>query len=263
MSSSGDDRDELKTRHWALAFVALFLAVVIPGAVYWNQVGFHLARCMYGDPVCSLAISTYLLCVITVCAFLAAYRAIRFASQTLAMESEVILSINRCFVPMERAQKPRAADRRAIAPEHRVYREEHRYIRTIAQGFEMEKPNGFTKTAYKPIEFDCSCVGRSALINGTLEIESTSPNGDVHPLRIDIGSIPANENVLLRLWISTALARVQFAWKGQAINRTGNAFASDIELNAREPRFGIETEAKAENTKPPPIPPMDQRVDLP
>src|SRR5215469_10760167 len=141
-----DRVEEIRTRHFLLAFVAFFLAILIPGAIFWMHFGQHASRCVYGDPICSLTVSTYLLCFLTVLAFLAAYKAARYAQKTLQMERAVILSLNRCSaLEADGPEGEKAPEQRGIIFDHRPFRKEQRYLRVIDEGFQDREPEKFNR----------------------------------------------------------------------------------------------------------------------
>jgi len=222
--------------------------------------------------VCSLTVSTYLLSLLSIGAFLAAYRAARYAKEALAMEREVVLSLNACDA-IQRDKKAaqqnpkRGKDRDRlkylIPMKHEPHRCEERYLRNIDRGFEAQRPGDFNTQAYGPAEFDCASLGRSALINGALQVQCEVPNGGAKVLRIQIGSIPADQYVHLTLWIATdKLGEVDFRWLDKAIHREGNVRQQDVECNPREPKFGPKVSATTGETPRQPQPEKDLRVSL-
>ena len=254
----------MRTRTWLASFVIIFFSVFLPGVYYWESIHAHWSRCVYGDPVCSLTVSTYLLSVLTLGAFLAAYKAARYAQATLEMEKEVVLSINACAAttltnaPVPQALtnqgNPVAGSPPIVATKHEPHRCEVRYFVSLDRGFESLRPQDFNQETYGPVEFDCASLGRSALINGALRVRCTPPNQTFSLLPIEIGSIPTDEFIHLSLWIPLA-TNIDFRWDDEAIHRQGSGHQALIECNARDPKFGPMVNVNATTTEPEPPPP--------
>jgi hypothetical protein len=247
-----DDAGGVKTRHVAWAFVALLLACLAPGAIYWNSIHAHFARCVYGDPICSLTVSTYLLCILTVAAFLAAYRAARYAQKAFAMERSVILSLDECRAhedDLAAAQVEEDVLKRATVQRHEPHKREQRFLRIVAKEFfENTRPADFSRERYGRVDFDCTSMGRSPLINGQLPVIWIAADGAHGRLRLDIGSIPTGTFVHLTLWLAKDLNRTSFSWGGKAIHRPSSDEPQEVDFNDRE--FGISVFASAKGENP-------------
>ncbi len=83
----------------------LCVTLFIPGVFYWVQVqNSNFYKCVYGEPVCSLTVATYVLTIVTACAFVAAVKAARDAGRTLmtttdtyALETRRAIAERPCF----------------------------------------------------------------------------------------------------------------------------------------------------------------------
>jgi hypothetical protein len=247
------------------------LAAFAPGVVYWNGIHAHWARCLYGDPVCSLTVSTYLLATLTIGAFLAAYKAARYAQQTLEMEREVVLAIDSCNrvalefsdAEREKTHSMHGSFNSTAITKHEPHRSEERFLQRIDRDFEAIRPDDFNAQQYLPLAFDCHSLGRSALINGALLLNGSLPDAKPNPLRIEVGSIPADEFVHIVLWISKDLDKVEFEWQEIAIHRDGSEHQANVECNPRDKKFGAKVGAYRKTTPPEPPPdPETVKVNL-
>lgn len=75
----------------ALGWLGVGLAFyLIPGVIYWRITNADIARCLWGDPVCSLSVGTYFLVLITGLAFVAAYFAAVYAFKTFEVTQRTL-----------------------------------------------------------------------------------------------------------------------------------------------------------------------------
>ena len=224
---------EVRTRNvfWAAAW--LFCATFIPGVAYWIATHANVPKCLYGDPACSLTLSTYLLCFLTLAAFLAAYRAARYAQQAIEIEREVTMALEQCK-PFVVSDQPRR--RRAITSEHSAYRTEELFMSSIDDGFQRSRPADFSRQGYIYIEFDCMSVGRSPIVNGEVKVNSRSPSGSKKDVGISVGSIPTDKFIHLKLWVNSSLEGFRFRWlQGNVSHKKGRRF----EFYTREEYFDV------------------------
>jgi len=241
---------EVRTRNvfWAAAW--LFCAIFIPGVAYWIATRANVSKCLYGDPACSLTLATYLLSFLTLAAFLAAYRAARYAQQAIEIEREVTMALEQCtpFVLSEQASQ-------ANVSEHSAYRTEELFMSSIDGGFQRVRPVDFSRLGYIYIEFDCMSVGRSPIVNGEVKVKSRSPSGNVKDVEISVGSIPTDKFIHLKLWVNSSLEGFRFSWlQGKVSHKKGRRF----EFFSREDYFDVpfvsqREEVPAEPTAPDPI----------
>ena len=102
----------LRIEYVIIVLGALVALYVVPGVFYWLKTGPDVARCLWGDAGCSLTVATFLLTLVTACAFVAAFQAAWFAyktfdtgqktldvaAETLRLERTAILGARRCTV---------------------------------------------------------------------------------------------------------------------------------------------------------------------
>jgi hypothetical protein len=226
-----NNQPEVRTRHLGTAALWLFLACIGPGVWYWVATGAHFGKCVYGDPVCSLTVSTYLLCTLTLGAFLAAYRAARYAHQAIQIERQVVIAIEECSSIANVAPGPQGEQNR-----HNAHRTEERYMKSITGGFRRIRPDNYSREQYGMVEFDCMSVGRSPVVNGELCVTCKAKDGTEDRKVITIGSIPTDEFVHLRIWIDRDLSDVEFRWIPHRVKHKGGL---DVEFHARSETFAV------------------------
>lgn len=188
---------DMHLRGWQFAVILallLFAAFFGPAYIYWHGIQAHYARCVYGDPVCSLTVSTYLLVALTGGAFIAAYRAADYAKRALEHEQSAEIALNAC------AKK--SAKRHAG---HTI----ELWLCDLSTGFEPKEPAGHT---WVPNDFDCHSIGKSAVVNGKLwiKIDGQPP----HKYSAAIGNIRSGKWVHVRLQFATALLEHAAQWEG-------------------------------------------------
>jgi hypothetical protein len=218
--------------------------------MYWNSVGAHFSRCVYGDPVCSLTVTTYLLTFLTGGAFIAALWAATFAKETIEHEKAAVLALNACA---REAKHTREARLFTLQPGPSATFTE---VQTVGAG------------SWLVADFDCHNVGRSAVIDGRLEI-AASPRGPQHsvpePIRsvsatqaISLGNLLPNRWIHVKLHIDLGLRALNFTWK-RAVHKvddqiglyTGTADTIFPEGLIEKPKPA----AAAPTAPPPPAPP--------
>ncbi len=216
----------IRTLWVAIAAVILVAVALGPAIPYWVAIGAHPARCIYGDPVCSLTVSTYLLGMLTLGAFLAAYKAARYTQEALEHEKLPALSVQSCNASHKR-------------PPLRLF------ISDVTKGFVMEPPADINASPYQPAEVELISVGRSPVVNGILTVTACNPQGQEFSLPVDIGSIRAGKSEHLALLFSQQLANVTFRWNDRATHMKGFG----ISFHARQSIIERSAVAKIE---PPP-----------
>ncbi len=250
-----NEKGEIRTRNIAWAALGLFIAVAGPGVWYWISTQAHFARCVYGDPTCSLTVSTYLLCVLTLGAFLAAYRAARYAQQAIEIEREVVVAIENCST-LRASLTPGGDD--GTTSHHNPHRTEERYMKTVNNGFLRDRPDNYSRDQYGMVEFDCMSVGRSPVVNGSIQVKCKAPNGNENDRTISIGSIPTDEFIHLRLWLDNRLRDVEFTWIERSVRHKDGVV---IEFHARHKDFALPVPFSAlPEPAPAPAPPPAGRL---
>jgi hypothetical protein len=205
-----------KARHLLLAGGLLLLATLIPGWFYWNKVGAHLARCVYGDASCSLTVSTYLLCAITSAAFLAAYAAALYAKRALEHEQTATLAVQGC--------------RGCGKPQGII----HRYMDEDVAGFVEESRPLFDPREYGRADFDLWSVGRSPVVDCSLGVLVTNNFGDKYRTKVYVGSLNVGGQAHLVLWVSRAIIdSVRLEWTKEGVH----AGVDRLELHERPHRI--------------------------
>jgi hypothetical protein len=222
----------------AVGAMILLLAAILPGIPYWMKIGVHPARCIYGDPICSLTVSTYLLGCLTLAAFLAAYKAARYTQEALEHEKQPALSAQVCSSKHKR-------------PPLRFY------ITDVKRGFEIEPPKNFHAVAFQTADFELISVGRSPVVNGMLEISARNASGEIFPLHIDVGSIRAGKAEHVTMFFAPELSSVTFNWSEHATHMKGYA----ITFHARDEV--IERSAVAALSEPAVPPPSNAPLTKP
>lgn len=197
---------------------ALGLAFAVPGAVYWLVVwvrtGVSPFRCVYGDPVCSLTVATWLLCIVTALAFLAAYAAARWAVrtynvafQTLQMEQSRALAERRTKPP-DGERRPSTADGNRPreqahddTPPERSVPQAHA---TLANGkLTSDAPDYEAQSDFLHEDFEFASLGRSALIDVRLVLRVCFADEDTEDetLPVNIGNLRDDDTTWARLWL--------------------------------------------------------------
>jgi len=148
-----------------------------------------------------MAIATWMLCLVTTCAFVAAYEAARkagealhVANEQLKMERELVLGVWFCS-----------------KSDHSIPRAEMYVVGNKLQ--DVPAP-GKRDNDYVPYKFDFQNLGRSALRNVIVPIQLD--NGD--PLAVDIGNIATDDEAHVVLQFEwDAPTRPVVSWQSPAI----------------------------------------------
>lgn len=165
-----------------LAMLVLIAAFLVPGINYWKAIDAHWARCVYGDPVCSLTVTTYALTFLTGAAFIAAFRAATFAKETIEHEKAAILALNLC----------------GQSEKHRGKNREFQLLAAPGAKF-VEVAKSPEPGTFHVTQFDCRNVGRGPVIDGKLRIRVSPPGGTPAERDVEIG------NLLPGKWIHVTL----------------------------------------------------------
>jgi hypothetical protein len=159
--------------------------VLAPGILYWSTIHGDPIRCIYGDPVCSLTVSTYLLAALTALVFGATLLAVYYAAKTLEHERSPALSIQRCV---------------GDGDQHN-YEVHTFYLDDVNDGFQQNRPSIFDRRDWGSYAFDCTSVGRAPLIGGELRL-SMYINDDLSNIIVPIGSLKSGADRHIHLWFS-------------------------------------------------------------
>jgi hypothetical protein len=171
---------------------AFAFAIIVPGFIYWIVTRANVAKCIYGDPVCSLTLSTYLLCALTAFVFLASLIGVRYAKETFERERRAVLSIERCA-------------RESCTHGVKTY-----FIRDPSEGFLWTRPQSFDKDRFGLVDVDCLSVGKSPVINGVLRIALNDE--PTKPLTLPIGSMKSGSEGHVRIWFSREFLNYKMTW---------------------------------------------------
>lgn len=139
----------MRTRYLIVTLLCVTAACVILGGAYWGGYG-NLPHCLYASNECSLAIATYILCLCTAAAFLAAYAAARWALGAYQLEQSVILVQRTCNAEKHEALIELTCDFTA------AYR---------------GKPS--LDEAFLHLDYELESLGRSAVVDEALELHAT------------------------------------------------------------------------------------------
>ncbi|GAC1408033.1 MAG: hypothetical protein NVSMB64_15690 [Candidatus Velthaea sp.] len=159
-------------------------STIVPGGVYWFAVGFNPIRCIFGDAVCSLTISTYLLGALTALVFAATLIGALYAKEAFEHERRAGLSLEKC-------------NRGADCP----YETRSVYLAELSEGFLPVAPLDFEPDLWGRVAFDCVSVGKAPLIGCELEI-AMSAEKDPITHAVAIGSLKAGSELHLHLWFA-------------------------------------------------------------
>jgi hypothetical protein len=171
------------------------VALAAAGVVYWAITRADALRCIYGDAVCSLTVGTYLLVVVTGTAFLAAYRAARFAARALAHEQRSAIVIQGC------------------REGHQVTTEMFVRFEDRALAYIQPWRSDEDKATYKAHDFDVISVGRSPVVDAVIPVVVKVSDGqgdasnDAH-----VGSMRADGQRHVRIWVPERFGDVMIHW---------------------------------------------------
>jgi hypothetical protein len=196
----------------------LIVAVIIPGVCYWVRSGAQPLLCIYGNPACSQVVATYILCALTLAAFLAAYKAATHAQETFEHERAAMLAVQRC-----------------ICGDDVEGRRVEVYLRDPYVGFNESKPPGFDPSLYAKLEVELHSVGRSPVINGRIAIAVHGQRAHAESSEIEIGTILKDATIHLRLWIVSNLDGAELSWSGKGYHGHDDEIIVYVPANMRAP----------------------------
>ncbi len=239
---------------WAL--YALVPVLLGPAIYYWWLLRDHFSwsRCVLGDAPCSLAVSTYLLCLVTLFAFIAAYTAAVYAARALRNEQRAALAIQRC-------RRKHRNKRGAVE----LYLDE-----SIGRLFTEDPPAGFERRTWFSTCFLASGVGRSPVVNAQLDFAAAF-SGDRQMIdgTAYLGTLEAIGRAHIVIWAPRR--NLKIVWSPRATHNEGKALRLYIQAReAAEPTvvlpltFGMGEQAPAQfegpATRPEPPRSIWQRI---
>lgn len=143
-----------RARYFAVAIIVAAVLFFALGAAYWG--GLHAwSECVYGKADCSLTVATYILCLVTAAAFVAAYAAAGWAYRTYELERAVVLAQRVCRAGHEDSIRFFLCDRDLRFKEcDRLHESDGDFV---------------------PLDFEFDSLGRSAVVEGMLDVVCTIP----------------------------------------------------------------------------------------
>jgi hypothetical protein len=188
--------------------------IVVPGLFYvvvvWKTTGVSPYRCLYGDPACSLTVATWLLCCVTGLAFLAAYKAARWALRTYQIGFEALRVQNEALL----LEQSRGLAER-LTPTKKNDRRVQVHVKLTDGALELGAPERDDRQTFEAEDCEFMSLGRTAIIDAQAMLRVIFKDKRIRaPLSVPIGSIPAAGRTWVRLWIeSEALREIRsFGW---------------------------------------------------
>ncbi len=202
--------------HLAWAVSLAFIIFIGGGVAYWNIAGAHPARCLYGDATCSLAVSTYLLCLLTSAAFIAAFAAAHYAKEALEHERAVILSVERCRRDKHKGEYTKA---------------EVCYIAAVYDGFKNGLPQDFSEHKYRRADFEVYSVGRSPAVLASIQANVTKRDGESFDYGVEVGYLKVRGRKHLTIWVANDLETIKMMWTGRGSHMNGEQLKVLVDEN--------------------------------
>ncbi|HEV3086018.1 MAG TPA: hypothetical protein VGX96_02250, partial [Candidatus Elarobacter sp.] len=138
----------------AVTILTLTGAVVASVILYWIRIQGNPIRCIYAEPGCSLAVSTYALAGATALLVGGSLVAALLTIQQFEHDRSAFLSVQRC--------------RRETACK---FTETVAYLAHDVDVFRFEKPDGWDPMDWGVTYVDCASVGKGPLVAAELQIE--------------------------------------------------------------------------------------------
>jgi len=167
-------------------------------------------RCLFGDATCSLTVATYLLCTLTLLAFLAAYYAAKTALRTYQMEQSALLSERPC---VDETHVPHIVV--TLDPDF---------------GLSGEVPGDEERDLYYvAFDYDFENLGRSPIENAQVCLECTLSGSEasisLKQKYVDVGSIRRDGYVHVRvlIWYGHVTTAVRWLRDGATRLEMGKA----------------------------------------
>ena len=176
----------MKAILWLLLLAGCILA---PVALYTAFIGGNPIRCIYGDPACSLAVSTYALVGATTLLFGGTLLVAFLALQQYEHDRNAALSMQRC---------PRLADC--------TFSKMNAYLEDEADLFQFGDPRTPEDPHWGVAMIDCASVGKAPIVAGWLRILITPAiHKDMTWIALQIGDLPPAERVHINLFFRRAM----------------------------------------------------------
>jgi hypothetical protein len=195
-----------------IAGVAVVLVVLARFYHSWSPLFASLSTCVFGKDTCSTAAATWLLCVVTLSGFIAAYVTYRLELSTRLVQFEC----NHILDPPRYAGEK--IDAHGQETEIFIYSERPNYIR----GTE-DHPLGFKEADYRIARCDFLNVGRWAMLDAHVQLTGTTAHDVVFDsVRVPLGYLTTPEQRTerfnhVRIYLhKDVVDLVTVRWSGQA-----------------------------------------------
>jgi hypothetical protein len=213
----------LRTQDVLRVSLVFLAATLIPGWLYWRSTNAKLAHCLYGDPQCSTALATYLLCALSLLAFCAAFEAVKHAYETLHQSSRAARAAMQSARTAANSAKmeetchvagSRCDDMQC--PHSKPGKSKDIYIDNLSGDPIVGIPSGAKQEDYgTPVRLDLICVGKAPAMNARLSL-NYEDQGVVGQGKINIGTIEVNGRKHLNIFIHRDLRSAEFSWSRAA-----------------------------------------------
>jgi hypothetical protein len=161
-----------RTRHIAFALALVAALVAALGWIYWYHAAHEDAyRCLYGDPVCSLTVATWILVIATSSAFLAAFKGAKEAVKAFRTGVD---SLKASRETLDTAQRALMLEQASLFGERRCLRDNHNapgkdwWLDDELRYYEETRP--FDAEWQPPDRHDFFNLGRSALVQPSVDV---------------------------------------------------------------------------------------------
>lgn len=183
------------------------------------------ARCLYGDAGCSLTFATYLLCLLTGLAFLAAFRAARWALKTYRVAADALqLEQSRILI-----------ETHCRSDHERVH-----YAHVTLQGgrLQLGRPDDDSEPLFLPMDFQFSSLGRTGIVDPklTLRVKFGEGQPDVTLPNVLVGSVRPDGTTYARLWLDLNDLDVLISWDASTAKQFTDGQDSDLIFRPLAPR---------------------------
>lgn len=212
-----------------LIVVGLGLLYLFPGVAYWSQTQPDVAKCLWGDPACSLAVATFVLVFVTAGAFLAAFTAALYAYQTmvvaknaLGLERSAILMIRRC------------RDSHICSLDILVSRDR----------IQFRGPSVTEEPYYCAMDYDFVSIGRTAVVKPTIPIHIRFAYRDTNKFRfapleklVALDSLGVGDHVHTTIWVESEILNLtEISWHEDRTTQVVRNEKMPLECHAARPQ---------------------------
>jgi hypothetical protein len=162
----------------------IFCCILVPAALYWVLIGGNPIRCIYADPACSLAVSTYALVGATTLLFGGTLLVAFLALQQYEHDRNAALSMQRC---------PRI--------DKCTFSKIDAFLEDDVDLFQFGDPRTPQDSNWGVAMIDCASVGKAPVVAGWLRV-SIAPaiHKDKTWIALQIGDLPPGERVHISLF---------------------------------------------------------------